>query len=62
MNRNEAAGLVSDKAAVLLQGVPLRELLAVDIDTGRKYSDADWQRLQDAKDRVILRLLKMHNY
>lgn len=62
MTKNDAASLVSDKAAVLLHGLSLRELLAVGIDTGRKYSDDDWQRLENAKDRIVLRLLRMHNY
>jgi len=62
VTKNDAASLVSDKAAVLLHGLSLRELLAAGIDTGRKYSDDDWQRLENAKDRIVLRLLRMHNY
>jgi hypothetical protein len=62
VTKNEAAGLVADKAAVLLRGMSLSELLAADIDTGRKYSDADWERLARAKERIIVRLLRIRNY
>jgi hypothetical protein len=62
MTKNQAATLVSDKAAELIRGMSLDELLAVSVDTGHRYSTADRKRLEDARDRVVTRLLKMHNY
>lgn len=62
MNINQATGLLSDKAAELIQGMTLDELLAVGTETGREYSPAERRRLAKAKTRVVVRLLKMRNY
>jgi hypothetical protein len=58
VNKNKAAGLVSDKAAAWLESVPLWEL---GFPAG-EFSSKDWARLEQAKNRVVIRLLKMHNY
>lgn len=62
MNINQAAGMLSDKAAEIIQGMTLDELLAAGTVTGSEYSAADRRRLERAKGMIVIRLLKMRNY
>jgi hypothetical protein len=49
VTKNEAVGLVSDKAAELLQGMPLDQLL--NFSLAGEISAADRRRLEEAKER-----------